>query len=407
MRLLISFTALFLSIVLLQLGAGGTAPLDAVSGLVLGFGKGEIGLLGSAHYLGFFIGCWWAPRVMGSVGAARAYAAFVAVGTIALAAHMLVVNPLAWTVMRVFIGFTIAGCYTIVEAWLQSAVTNATRGRAMGVYRVVDILGSLGAQLLIGVLPPAAYVSYNLLAILCCAALLPMALTRARQPEIPTAPRLHPGLAWKLSPLSVMAVITSGITTAGFRMVGPVYGVEVGLSTNQIALFLAAFVLGGALSQLPVGWLADKFDRRWVLIWLSVATVLSSAATVALSRGGSGAVMLGATFFGLTTVPIYSVAAAHANDYAAPDKRVELSAALLFIYALGATASPLIISSLIASLGPASMFGLIAGVHIALIGFGAWRMRVRPSRQPQTGYIYVPRTSFLIGRLLRRRHHDQ
>ena len=38
---------------------------------------------------------------------------------------------------------------------------------------IVDITGSLGAQLMIGVLEPASYVSYNLLALLCCAAIFP------------------------------------------------------------------------------------------------------------------------------------------------------------------------------------------------------------------------------------------
>jgi hypothetical protein len=37
MRLLISFAALFLSVVLLQLGSGGVAPLDALSGAQLDF----------------------------------------------------------------------------------------------------------------------------------------------------------------------------------------------------------------------------------------------------------------------------------------------------------------------------------------------------------------------------------
>jgi len=57
MRLIISFAALFLSIVLLQLSSGGVAPLDALSGIVSGFSKTEVGLLGSAHFLGFFAGC--------------------------------------------------------------------------------------------------------------------------------------------------------------------------------------------------------------------------------------------------------------------------------------------------------------------------------------------------------------
>ena len=90
MRLMISFAALFLSVVLLQLSSGGVGPLDALSGLTLDFTKGEVGLLGSAHFFGFFIGCWWAPRLMGSVGHSRAFAAFTAAGAIGLMAHMLV-----------------------------------------------------------------------------------------------------------------------------------------------------------------------------------------------------------------------------------------------------------------------------------------------------------------------------
>jgi len=94
MRLLISFAALFLSVVLLQLSSGGVGPLDALSGLDLGFSKVQVGMLGSAHFLGFFLGCWWAPRLMGTVGHSRAFAAFTATGAIGLLAHMLLVAPI-------------------------------------------------------------------------------------------------------------------------------------------------------------------------------------------------------------------------------------------------------------------------------------------------------------------------
>ena len=175
MRLPLSFAALFLSVILLQISSGGVGPLDAISGITLGYTTAQIGVLGSAHFLGFFIGCWWAPRLIGSVGHARAFSAFTALGAIGLLAHMMVTEPSAWALMRMATGLCVAGCYTVIEAWLQAEVTNETRGRAMGLYRIADMGASLVAQLLIGVLTPAAYASYNLLAILCCAALLPIA----------------------------------------------------------------------------------------------------------------------------------------------------------------------------------------------------------------------------------------
>ncbi|MEM1072937.1 MAG: MFS transporter [Pseudomonadota bacterium] len=399
MRLLISFAALFLSVLLLQLSSGGVGPLDALSGLALGFSKQDIGLLGSAHFLGFFIGCWWAPRLMGSVGHSRAFAAFTAAGAIGLMSHMIVIDPLAWSVMRVASGMCVAGCYTVIEAWLQAKVTNQTRGRTMAVYRLVDMGGSLAAQLAIGVLEPASYVSYNILAIVCCAALLPLTLTTVKQPETPSSPRLRPSLAWSRSPLAAAGVVVAALSSASFRMVGPVYGREVGLSTDQIAFFLAAFVLGGALAQYPVGWLADKYDRRWVLIWLSIAAVVSSAVTILSAGLGTAGIMFSAGIFGLTTFPIYSVAAAHAHDFANDDERVELSAALMFYFALGAIAAPYLASLLIDVFGPSALFALIAVGHIVLIAFGLARMRARPAPADRTRYTYAPRTSFTIGRL--------
>jgi MFS family permease len=400
MRLPLSFVALFLSVALLQLSSGGVGPLDAISGVTLGFTTAQIGVLGSAHFVGFFIGCWWAPRLMGTVGHARAFAAFTALGAIALMAHMLLTEAWAWSLMRVATGLCIAGCYTIIEAWLQAEVTNETRGRAMGLYRIVDMGASLVAQLLIGVLTPAAYVSYNILAILCCAALLPMVVTKSPQPSTPSAPRLRPMLAVARSPLAAAGVIVAALSSASFRMVGPIYGQGVGLALDQIAVFMAAFVAGGALAQYPIGWLADKYDRRWVLIWLSVAAIVSSVATASLTDLDTVGVLLMATFFGLTTFPIYSVAAAHAHDFASSDERVELSAALMFWYATGAIAAPYLASVMMGLYGPPALFAMIAVGHAVLVVFGLIRMRARPS-QHKTPYVYAPRTSFLIGRLLR------
>ncbi|MCW9042215.1 MAG: MFS transporter [Pseudopelagicola sp.] len=402
MRFLLTSAALFLSVILLQLSTGGVGPLDALSGLTLGFSTKEIGLLGSAHFLGFFIGCWWAPRLMGSIGHSRAFAAFTATGAIGLIAHFLVIDPMAWALMRIASGLCVAGCYTVIEAWLQARVTNENRGRAMGTYRVVDMGASLAAQMVISILEPASYVSYNLLAILCCAALLPITLSKSSQPQTPHAPRLRPMLAVARSPLAAAGVVVAALSSASFRMIGPVYGTQVGLATDQVAWFLAAFVLGGALAQYPVGWLADKFDRRWVLIWLSAAAVLSCVSTVLTGNLGTNIIMLNAVVFGLTAFPIYSVASAHANDFASPEERVELSAALMFFFALGAIAAPLFASGLIDRFGPSALFVMIAIGHGVLIVFGMTRMRIRPTVENKTRYVYAPRTTFTIGRLMGR-----
>jgi MFS family permease len=215
MQMLITFGALFLSVAMLQLSSGGVGPLDALTGLANGFSQGEVGFLGSAHFFGFFIGCWWAPRLMGNVGHSRAYATFTAMGAIGLAAHVTVTDPIWWAFFRIASGICVAGCYTVIEAWLQAKVTNETRGRAMGSYRVVDVGASFVAQFMIGALADMeTYIAYNALTILCCAAIFPLTLTKAEQPATPSAPRLRPALAWRASPLAVAGVLVAAQSSA-------------------------------------------------------------------------------------------------------------------------------------------------------------------------------------------------
>ena len=170
MRIILAFASLFLSVVLLQISSGAVGPLDALTGLASGFSKPEVGFLGSAHFFGFFIGCWWAPRLLGDVGHARSYASFTAMGAIGLAAHITVIDPNWWAAFRVLQGICVAGCYTVIESWLQAKVTNETRGRTMGVYHILDVGASLIAQGMIGYLADMqTYLAYNLLTMICCA----------------------------------------------------------------------------------------------------------------------------------------------------------------------------------------------------------------------------------------------
>lgn len=403
MRLLISFAALFLAILFVQLGSGTLGPLDALAGAANGFSTGQIGLLGSAHFMGFFVGCWAAPKMMGSVGHSRAFAVFASIGAMSALLHPIFVDPVAWSFMRVGSGISVAGAYTVIESWLQAKVTNETRGRVLGVYRTVDLCGSLSAQLLIAVLDPLSYVSYNLIALFCCLCLLPIALTTRAAPEAPKSPRLRPMKAIALSPLAAAGVVVVGLTNSSFRMVGPVFGAQIGLTPSQIGIFLASGVLGGAIAQLPVGWLADKFDRRRVLIGISlVALVVCMALAGGIGKAGGWPTFAAAFAFGMAAFPLYSISAALANDHAPADFIVELNASLVLLFGVGAIVSPLVAAGLIEAYGSQALFAYIAAAHLALVVFGLYRMTRRATPQKRERYRYLPRTSFLLTRLFRR-----
>ncbi len=338
------------------------------------------------------------PRLIGWSGHSRAFATTAAIGAIGIILHPVLQGPEWWAALRVLSGISIAGCYTVIEAWMQAKIEKGMRGRVFGIYRSVDLVGGMVAQALIAFLEPAAYASYNIVAIFCCLCLVPLAVTRQVPPVLDHPPVLAPIRSWAVSPLACFAIIITGATGASFRMVGPLVGIEYGLEAGQIAIFLIAAVIGAAAAQFPIGWLADKVDRRWVLNGLSFAAILvCTGVTLFVDHGDAMALFIASAGFGATSITIYSVAAAHANDFCPEDFVVELNASLIFYFSLGAIAAPLLVSEIIEAVGAQALFVFIAGAHVLLIAFTLYRM-TRRAAAAATRYRYQPRTSMIFWR---------
>ena len=99
-----------------------------------------------------------------------------------------------------------------------------------------------------------------------CFATLPLALTQSKEPKLPETARYEPFFAYRISPLAALGVIVAGLSTATFGSVEAIFVIAVGLDLSQIAFFLVVSVIGGMISQVPAGILADRLSRRSVLL---------------------------------------------------------------------------------------------------------------------------------------------
>ena len=403
MYLIISLSALLISVLFIQVGSGSLGPLDALAGTTFGFSATQIGLLGSAHFVGLFIGCFINPWLIKRSGHSRCFAVMAAASAISAILHPVYIDVYFWAFLRLITGFAIAGGYTVIESWIQAKLVNENRGRVFSIYRVVDMVGTIMAQGVIATLDPASYVAYNIIAVVACMSLLPLALTQSVPPELPEQVKFRPLFALTLSPLAGLGVIASGLTNSSIRMVGPVYAIEIGLSAAQTALFLSMAVLGGALIQIPAGIITDRFNRRFVLIGFSFAAIIICFMTgvssyLGMDKNLSAFVMV--FLFGAATMPIYSICATHANDFAAKRDLVDLSASLIMLYSIGAIISPIVSGYLIEMFGAGSMFIYIGFIHSFLVIYSVWRMSIRPAVN-SSDYRYIPRTTMFINAILR------
>ena len=195
-------------------------------------------------------------------------------------------------------------------------------------------------------------------------------------------------------------------------MVAPVYGQQSGLDQQGIAAFLALAIVGGLLAQLPAGVIADRLNRRTTLIGFSLMSILACA-LIAFNPYptimGFPFIYVGGFIFGFATLPIYSVCASHASDFAEPEDMLSLSASLIFFFALGAVAAPTVAGFLIEKFGPPAMFNLILLAHVVLLTYTSWRSLRRPVVEELRPYRYMPRTTLFIMDIVRgkRRRNDK
>lgn len=341
-----------------------------------GYTAAMIGVMGTAYFGGFTIGCFVGPKLISTVGHVRVFAGLTALLTATFLAFPLYVDAWFWGALRVVSGICIAVIYIVVESWLNDASSNANRGRVLSIYIIVTNIVTMIGQLLVNASDTAGSALFLVVAILICLAIVPISLTPTPAPTpIPSA-RLDLRKLYTISPVGVVGCLASGAAEGAFWSLGPVFAQGRDMITSEIALLMAAFVLGGTLSQWPLGWISDKIDRRIVISVVSCGTVISGLA-IGFDATASGVPMLAlAVAHGALMIPIYALCISHANDCVPNAQMVETSSGLILAFSIGATIGPAAASLFMSGEREGGLF-LFIGLVLLLLGlFAIYRLGV-------------------------------
>jgi MFS family permease len=227
------------------------------------------------------------------------------------------------------------------------------------------------------------------------AALIPVAAVDVVAPNMPPTAQLHLLKAFRVSQVGSLSCLHTGLVAATFFGIGPLYGQALGLDTRQIVLMMA-WAQCGMLVQWPLGLLSDRFDRRYLLIAMSVALIALSAALIVFGRNlpMAGLFALFAGFSGIAE-SYYPIGVAHANDRAQPADYVTISSNLLLIWALGRMAGPIIGTSALKHGGPAGLAWYAIVLTAAFALYTGWRLRTsaRLVEEDREEFVTYPATS--------------
>ena len=344
-----------------RLGAEGLPPTWA--GLILtGLSAGGIA------------GCLLTGRLVRRVGHARAFMVFSALIVLSNAVVGAMVDPVLWIAARALYGFAICGLFVVAQSWLNDAVDNAIRGRVMAIFYVSYIVGLGVGSFLLGFIDITGPSATTLGIAFTALSILPVGLTRLRQPPPPEGASVALGAAWRISPVGVAGMMAVGglsMMIAGFA---PIHATASGYTQQQVATLMFAMPLGTLLFQIPFGWISDRTDRRYVLIAASILVVLAGLA--ASRMDGSPLPLMIAIYmvWSGASESIYSLSSAHANDRASKDQLVTLSSTMLFAWSISGFIVPGVGTALTAVFGTAAFMTVAIVIAALFCCFVVWRV---------------------------------
>ena len=382
----IAITSIILSMALVAIGNGLMFAYIPVRLGAEGFSPTWSGLIVTGLSAGGLAGCILTGPLVRRVGHARAFmvlSALIALSNTAVGAGT---YPLLWLAARTLYGLAICGLFVVAQSWLNDVVGNAIRGRVMAIFYVAYIAG-LGIGYYTLALVDIASAEASLIGIAFTAlSILPVGLTRLRQPPPPQAASVALRRAWRISPVGLAGMLAVGGLSMSITGFAPIHATAKGYSQQDVALLLSAMPLGTLLLQIPFGWISDRTDRRFVLVAASLLAVISGLLAVGFDGGTLAILVVIYIFWDGASETIYSLASAHANDRAGKDDLVALSSSLLFAWSFSGFVVPGIVTALTAVYGTQSFMYVAIAIATAYAGFVAWRIvEAKPVPADETG----------------------
>ena len=242
-----------------------------------GHSAAAIGLSAAMLPLGLIASSGLIPPVVRRFGPGTVAVTCAGAGAVLLALIGWTQDIVAWFPLRFLVGVVIGPLYVVSETWIIAMSPPGRRGRILGLYTSVISAGFAAGPLSLILVGTDGWPPFlvGIAAFAFCTMLLAALL--------PRLPRLDDGTArasirnfLPLAPILLLAVIVSaGVEQMMFSLL-PVYGLGNGLGAPTMSAVLAVLISGSIALQIPLGFAAERWTPRPVLIGCAAATAFGS-----------------------------------------------------------------------------------------------------------------------------------
>ena len=403
--------ALFTGIGILMVAHGLQGSLMGVRSVIEEFNFLATGTMMSGYYVGYFFGSHITPKLVLRVGHIRVFAAFASMASLSILIISAYVNPIVWTFARFITGMSIVSCFIVAESWLNDRANNRTRGKILSSYMFITYMGLAIGMLLLNFDSPKNYKPFILVSILLSIALVPILLTKRKAPKFKKISTMKLKDLYKTSPLGVVSSFCTGIIHSVIFTLTAVYAATMNFSIFEISLLLFLITIAGALTQWPIGYLSDLYDRRNIIIITTITSAIFCALIFIASvealqlmylatEWGTSKLMffIFITIYAGASLSLYPLNLAHTNDFVPKEKFVAAGGGLQLIFGLGAIGGPIACSIFMNKFGPNSFFIFLLIFHVIIGLFGIYRITRRVTKDnPDSTFTPLPKNITPLG----------
>ena len=403
--------ALFTGMFIMMIANGLQINLLGIRSVIENFNVITTGIFMSGYFVGYFLGSHTTPILVSKVGHIRVFAAFASLASLSILIAVIFVNPAVWTLSRFISGFSLVSCYIVAESWLNDRATNKTRGKILSAYMITIFIGMGIGMLLLNVSTPKNYEPFILVSLLMSLALVPILLTKRSAPKFKKIGTISVKELYNISPLGTVSSFCTGLIHSALFSLMAVYASIVRFTVFEISILLFIVTISGVLTQVPIGYLSDKFDRRLVITSSTFGGAIFALLAIIVS-GSSLENMYLATELGFSKIlffisialyaglclPLFSLNLAHTNDFVPKEKFVAAGGGLQLIFGVGAIGGPIICTLFMSLIGANGFFIYLITFHIIIGAFALFRMKVRKTEvNPDSTFTPLPATITPVG----------
>lgn len=352
----------------------------------IGISTVMIGSVMAFYSFGTIASSFFGTRLIKRVGHIRIYTVMAAILAIISIGHMYIEQPYMIAVLRVCFGFSLVINYITLESWLTNASSSQNRSFIFSVYQIIFAIGFGTSPFIIGFFTPSNSDLFSIIALCFCASLIPLGLSSRPAPDV--SGQLKPirlKKLWRKSKTAFVSTAAGGFIVASTLTLTPVFVVDLGRSGVEaffITLILASFQIGSIVLQMPVGFIADKFDKRLLSTGISIVGVIANFLIVLLYLYWQAPILMVVVFIiaGGISSCVYPLSVSHLFDFTKPADAPAVMEKVLLVFGCAGVIGPICVGYLMDVFDSVVLYVVIGTLHLLVGVFTLYRYLVFPRK---------------------------